>query len=150
MVLHPLRGPKQARLLPVPGAVHQGALGLIAFLGQQADGFGFFQHTRKRAYRIGRPIHPGIVVVAPDNPFVRILGAFHLGDHVVGRGDVPIKLNLEPNGRLAGPDMVGDRQRPPPFGRCHRPLQGAQQRQGVVVADGQYWYLQQALGIFAV
>ena len=76
-------------------------------------------------------------MVAAQDPLVRALGAGELGDHVVGRGELPVELQAQVDARRPRAQPVGHRQGTPPLGRGGRPSHRLDQRPGVGPGDRQ-------------
>ncbi len=108
--LGPLRGAQQARLLAVPRAVDDGPPWAPARLDQLRHAPRLLQHRHLAADRVGRAVHPGVVVVAAQHPLVGPLGAGQPGDDVPDRLEAPVEGELEVDLRRAGAEVVGDGQ----------------------------------------
>ena len=124
------------------------ALGLPTLLHQFSDGARFLQQGDLPGGRVLRAVHPGIVMIAADHPFLGELRAGNSGDHVVDFLHVPIKIHLQMNFRFAGTHVIGNRQPAAPFLRRHRSLQRGQQRLRVAVGNGQVGNLGETRSIF--
>ena len=85
MLFHPFGGTEQSRLLAIPGAINNGPPRFPPLLAQFAQRSRFFQLRHHPGNRIFRAIHPRVVVVAADHPFVRGFVAGNLGDDVIDR-----------------------------------------------------------------
>ena len=99
---------EQARLFAVPRAIDDGALRLPALLEQFAERARFFEHGDHAGDRIFGAIHPGVVVIAADDPLVGKRRARNFRDHVVDGLDVPVGFHFQVNLRGAGADAIGD------------------------------------------
>src|SRR6202040_2135841 len=94
MLLGPLGGAQQARLLAVPAVVNQRAARTPAILQQFADGFRFGHERYLSGERVRGAEYPSIVVVAANDPSVGFFAAFDLRDHIVDRLLTPIRQYL--------------------------------------------------------
>ena len=90
------------------------------------------------------PLTQRVVVVAAQDPLVGQLAALQRGDDVVGRGQLPVELQLQVDAGRAGADVVGERQRAAPGRRRRRRRRSAlQQRLRIGVGDRQHRDLHQ-------
>ena len=138
VVFYPFGRADQAGFLGIPGTVDQGAFGPVSLFGELAHGTGFLHQGNHAAHRVSRPVHPGIVVVAPHNPLVRKLRPLQRGDHIVRGLQAPFEFQLEVHSGRAGADVVGDGQGAPPGRRGNRPLQCPQQGLGIGIGNRQH------------
>ena len=124
--LDPFGGAEQHRLLAVPAGIDQRALRPPAGFRQRADGLRLGHHGDVPAQRIGRAEHPAVMVVAAHDPLVGIGAALHHRDDVVDRLERPLGFDRQMDARgVAAADVIGDRQRPAPIRRHHRPPSAA-------------------------
>ena len=100
--LDPFSRTEEAGLFAVPDAVNDGAAGLPALLDQLAEGAGFFEFGGGAGDGIVCAIDPGVVMVAANDPLVRLGAAGDLGDDVVEGLGVPVGEHLEVNFGFAG------------------------------------------------
>ena len=108
VTLRPLDRSEESRLLGVPGREHEGALRAEALLDQLPNRACLLEHGDHAAHGIGGAVDPGVVVVAPDHPFVGPLGALQDRDHVVGGLTFPVEGQLETHLRRSGAEVIGD------------------------------------------
>ena len=82
-------------------------------------------------------------MVAADDPLVGQLAALQRRDDAVGRGELPVELQLQVDAGRAGTDVVGERQRAAPCRRRRRAAERLEQRLRVGVGDRQHRDLHQ-------
>src|SRR6202030_483910 len=83
MLLGPLGGAQQARLLGVPTVVNQRAARTPAIFQQFADGFRLGHERYLSGEWVRGAEYPSIVMVAANDPSVGFLATPHLRDHIV-------------------------------------------------------------------
>ena len=83
MLLGPFRRAEQPGLLPVPRAINNGSLRFPPGLRHFAQRSRLFQNCNLTGNRIFRAIHPAIVMVSANHPFVRNRRARNFRDYVV-------------------------------------------------------------------
>ena len=125
-LLSPFRGTGEADFFAVPTADDDGAARAHALFRELAEGAGEFHHGRGAARGIDTAEHPGIAVIAEDDPFVGQLRAANAAfDHVVGL-DAVVHLDFQMdlhalaaevilNGQSALPVLRGDGAGPSMF-----------------------------------
>ena len=84
-------------------------------------------------------------MVAVNNPLLGVLSAGNPDDDVIERADLPVERELEVYLRRTGSDVIGQRQTSTPRLRGDATREVLQQRQGIVIGDGQHRNLQQRL-----
>ena len=89
-------------------------------------------------------MHPRIVMIAVDYPFVRIHAAGNRRDHIKKRFCRPVEIQLQMDARRPTANVVGERQGTAPALWCNRTTQVGEQRLGVLVGDRQDRYLHDA------
>jgi len=120
MRLHPFRGAEQARLFAIPGAKNDRALGLPSGLHQFRGCARLFQQGHLPGDGILGAVHPRVMVIPTNHPFVRIHGPGYFCDHVVQRLDVPIGKYFKVHFRGPRADVIGKRQASAPCEMCIR------------------------------
>ena len=136
--LGPFGRTEQAGFLAVPETIDDGPLRLPALFQQFRKAAHLFHLGDRAGDWILRAIHPGVVMIAANDPFVRILGAGNAHDHVIEALRIPVEFHAHVNFRGTRSDVIGDRQRAPPcFGR-DRPFQCGQQRLRVSIGHRQH------------
>ena len=88
---HPLGRAEQHRLLGVPGRVDDGAPRPPALLEQLAQRAGLLEQGDLAGDRVLGAVHPGVVVVAADDPLLLRRGARDARDDVVDGGLAPVE-----------------------------------------------------------
>src|ERR1700680_1274781 len=83
--LRPFRGTDQGGLFAVPGAVNDRSLRPPARFDKLADGVRFAKYGDHSTDGIVRAVDPRIVMVCPDDPFIRPLASAQPRDDVVAR-----------------------------------------------------------------
>ena len=129
---------EQSRLFSVPTRIDQGALRLPSFPDEPPYRlcFGHQRHVSRKW--IGGAEHPGIVMIAADDPMIRLFGTADSCDDVVDRLLMPIGKHLEMDFRGPGSEVVSERQGAAPGIRRHRPAERTEQRFGVRIGNRQH------------
>ena len=92
---------------PSHAAINDGAPRFPALLEQQSQAARFFEQRSLAGHRIFRTVHPGIVMVAANDPLVGRDAAGNLRDDVVHWLDVPVEFHLQMNLRRARATWYG-------------------------------------------
>src|SRR5207245_1171972 len=133
----PFRRAEQGRFFAVPGGVHDRAARLPPLLQQRAVGAGLFEQRHLTGDRVLRAVHPGVVVVAADDPLIRGSRARDARDHVVQPLQAPVGLDPQVHFGRPGSDVVRDAEPAAPLLGGHRTGERGEQRLGVAVRDRQ-------------
>ena len=136
--LDPLGRAEQRGLLAVPGGVDDRAARLPTLLQELAIGARLLEQRRLARDRVLGAVHPGVVVVAPDDPLVRGARARNAGDHVVQRLEAPVGLDPQMHLRRPGANVVRDPESAAPLVGRRRAGERREQRLGVAVRDRQH------------
>ena len=113
----PFGAAEQHLLFAVPQREHDRAPRPPSLLEERTVRARLLEQRDRARHGILGAVDPGVVVIAPHDPFVGPGGAGDPGDHVVRRDDPPVEAELEMDSRRAGSDVIGDRQSPGPPGR---------------------------------
>ncbi len=146
VVFGPFGRAQQSLFLAIPNAQDDGALGLPSLVDQGGQPARLFHQGAGPRNRILRAVHPGIVMVASDDPLVRISVAGNARNHVVNGLGIPVEHGPQMHLGGTGTDMVGDGQRAAPALGRHRTFERRQQRLGVAIGNGQYRNLSEGDG----
>src|SRR5690349_9573388 len=149
MELSPLCGAEQHRFLSIPGAVNHGALRFPSLLQKLGKRAGFFEQSDLCRNGILRAVHPCIMVIAANDPSIRLSCARNFGDDVVHRLNVPIRSYLQMYFGWSNPNVIWQWKPAPPFARSHWTPQCLQQRLRICVRDREHRNLCDGLRIFA-
>src|SRR5579872_2917394 len=79
-----------------------------------------FEHRSCATVGIDRPVHPGIAVVARNDPLVGHLAALNLPDHIPDGSKLIILLEMHFDLHRSRADVVRERQRTLPLARSIR------------------------------
>ena len=127
MLLHPLGGAQQARLLTVPAGVNDAALGPPAGFPQRAQCLGFAHHRDFARQRVRGAEHPAIIMVAAHDPFVLLRRSGQRGDHVGNGLQRPFGLHLQMHLHAVVPaETIMERQAAAPVVGHGRALQAGE------------------------
>ena len=143
----PLGGADQAELFAVPKGENNGPLRLPALAAQHGQRAGGLHQCRSAAGRIACAVHPGVVMIAVENPLVLKHRAGHGGDDIVERLVGPVEIQLEMYGGGAGTDVIGEGQRSAPFFGSDQAAQLFEQRPRVAPGNREHWNLDQVLRV---
>ena len=99
---------------------------------------GLFEHGCLAAEGIAGSVHPGIVVIAPDHPFIGFFTSRYSRNDIVNGLDVPVEFEFQMDRSFSRTDMVCEGQRSSPIFRSYRACKRTEQRFGIVIADRQY------------
>ena len=91
------------------------------------------QHGGRAAARVDGPVHPGVAVVADDDPLVPFGRPADGAQDVAHRADPFAVLDAQVDPDRPGADVVGERQAALPAGRDRGPRQPRQDLGGVLV-----------------
>ncbi|MGD0299918.1 MAG: hypothetical protein ABSE86_22730, partial [Bryobacteraceae bacterium] len=88
--------------------------------------------------RVFGAVDPAIVMIAADDPLVRICCAGNSQNYVVERFDIEVEFQIQVHFGWAGPNVIGDRQSAAPGLRSDGTLQCREQRLGVAIRNGHH------------
>ena len=94
MGFDPFRRAEQAGLLAVPYGVDNRAFRPPLRFCELTDGPGFFEHWDEAADRIARAVHPCVVMIAADDPFIGAFVSAKPRNDIVRRHDIEIELQF--------------------------------------------------------
>ena len=137
VILYPFRWTQQTGFFTIPGTIDQSAFQFISIFHQSSNGPCFIQFWNDATDGISSSVHPRIVVVAAKDPLIRHFAARKFGNDIVQRFDVPVKLQFQMNIGFPGTHVVGEGQSAAPGGRSNLPAQRLEQRQCILVGNGQ-------------
>src|SRR5271168_5399889 len=103
-------GTDQAGLFTIPGAINDGALRPPALAEQFAHGAGFFHGRNLAGEGIFRAVYPAVVMIAAQDPFVRLARAGDARDDVVDGLEAPVGLHNQVHLRGTRAEVVGHGQ----------------------------------------
>ena len=150
VMLDPLGRSEQALLFTVPGGIDDRPLRSPALLYELPERTSFLELRGHPACRILCAVHPGVVVVAADDPLVGVGRSRQARDDVVDALETPIEGQLQVHARRTGSCAVGDRQPAAPVDRDGIALEGRQKRLRVAVGDRQDRYPRERRELFHV
>ena len=136
--LHPFRGSEQRGLFTVPGGVDDRAARRPPLPQERPERPRFLEQRRLAGKRVLGAVHPRVVVVATDDPRVRLGGAGDAGDHVVQRLRAPVGLHPQVHLRGPGADVVSDPEPAAPAVGRGTPSERGEQRLRIGVRDRQH------------
>ena len=114
------------------------SLRLPAGFDQFAERPRLFQNRDLPRNGIFRAVHPAIVMVPANHPFVGKRRARNFSDHIVERLDVPIRFHFQVHFCRPRPHMISNPQTASPILWSHAPLQRREQRLRVRVRNRQH------------
>ena len=138
MGFDPFGRTEQSRFFSVPTCIDQGAPRLPPFFDEPADRLGLGHQRHVSREWVGGAEHPGIVMIAADDPMIRFFGAANFRNDVVDRLLMPVGQHFQMDLGGPRPQVVGDRQATAPCGRRHRAAERGEQRFGIPVGNRQY------------
>src|SRR6185312_1562880 len=138
---------QQTGLLAIPRCVDDRALGMPALLDERTHCADFLQQRNLTGDRIVRAVHPRVVVISTNHPFVRRRASAQLADHIVDRLHVPVGFHHEMDSRRPGSNLVGDWERTTPAVRRNVTANGREQWLRITVRDGKHGDLREHLHV---
>src|ERR1044072_1826810 len=138
MSFSPFSRTEKPLLFSVPRAQYYGALRSPALFQQLAERASFFHHSHHAARGVFSAVHPCVVMIARDDPFIRVLAAFNPRDHVVDSLERPVESEFQMNSRRTWSSVISDGKRAAPRVGNDRSAQFSKHRQRVAIRDRQH------------
>src|SRR5580692_346051 len=109
MLLAPFGGSDQTLFFSVPASENDRPLRPPARFQQFAQPVYGLQHRRCAAVRVNRSVHPGVAVIARDNPFVGIFTSAHSPNHIPNSAELVILFEMHLHFYRTGPQVISKR-----------------------------------------
>ncbi len=139
MFFRKFRRANQARFFGVPRAKNNGAIGLPPRFHEFAHGTSLFHQGDQAGNRIFRAVHPGVMMVAANDPLIGVRCAGNFSDHVVnGFQAAPIRFHFQVHFSSAWADVISHAQTAAPRSRSNRSGNRRKQRFRIAIRNRQH------------
>ncbi len=138
VLLGPFGRAEKAGLFAIPRAINNGAFRFPAGLDELTESPRFFHEGNLARNRILSAVHPPIVMIAADHPFIGKSCALNFSNHIVDGLDVPVRFHFEVNFSGAGADVIRHSKAAAPSFRSDAASQCSEQRLRVGVGNWQH------------